>query len=306
MKRFTLTAAAIAVAALTISLLRTDPVAEAQAPASGLGNVYAEQCIVKLRKQDQAQVASERPGIIEFIEFEEGDPIQKGQLVARLKDGVARATLDKEMFRATNDVHIRYADAAFKVSQQELQIALDTNARVPGTVPTVEIEKLRLAVDKARLQREQAVFEQDLAKKTVIESEESLKTHEIRAPFSGVVSAVFRTQGEAVRQGDPILEIISTEVVRVEGLVTIADGYRIKAGDKVDVELDAEYYRLPPGLEGKKLPGEITFVDPRNLPVIGKAKVVAKVENPLGHLRAELRAKMMITPARTPATAARR
>lgn len=313
MKRFAYTAAAIALAGTSVSLLQRDTPAQAQVPGLPTARVAqsdmavdADQCVVKLRTQDQAELASERPGIIEFVEFKQGDTVKKGDVIARLKDAVARATYEKNKLQATNDVHIRYAEAAFKVAQQELQIALDANARVPGAVPKVEVEKLRLSADKAALQREQAIHEQDVARATVHEAEETLKTHEITAPFSGVVSAVYRTEGEAVRQGDPIVEIISTETISIEGLVTIRESYAVKKGDRVVVELDAEYYRLPQGFEDHKLPGKITFVDPKAISILGKAKVYAEVDNSLGLLRPELRAKMKIVPAGAPQTAATR
>jgi len=132
-----------------------------------------------------------------------------------------------------------------------------------------------------------------------------MKTHEIKAPFSGVVSAVFRTAGEAVRQGDPILEIISTEVLRIEGLIKIKEGYGVKAGDKVRVQLDTKHYDLPDHVAKSVFVGEITWVDPRPLPLIGKTKVAANVENLRGFLRPQLRALMSITPVANPQTAGR-
>ncbi len=305
MKRFTLTVAGIVLAVLTASLIVGDSSSTLQAQNARSLTINAENCIVQLRKQDEAQLAAERPGIIEFIEFEEGDPVQKGQVIARLKDGVARAKLEKDQFTATNDVHIRYADAAYKLAAQELEIATATNARVPATVPVLELKKLGLAVNKALLQKEQAEFEQIVAEKTVVESEEAIKTHAIKAPFSGVVSAVFRTAGEAVRQGDPILEIISTEVVRIEGLIKIDESYAVKPGDKVRVQLDTKHYDLPEHVAKSVLEGEITWVDPRPLPLIGKTKVAAKVENLRGFLRPQLRALMSITPGANPQTAGR-
>jgi biotin carboxyl carrier protein len=305
MKPFTLTVAGIVLAVLTASLTVGDSGSTLQAQNARSVTINVENCIVQLRKQDEAQLAAERPGIIEFIEFEEGDPVQKGQVVAKLKDGVARATLEKNVLTATNDVHIRYADAAYRLAAQELEIATATNARVPGTVPILELKKLGLAVHKALLQKEQAEFEQAVAEKTVVESEEAMKTHEIRAPFSGVVSAVFRTAGEAVRQGDPILEIISTEVLGIEGLVTIDESYVVKSGDKVRVQLDTKHYDLPEHVAKSVFVGEITWVDPRPLILIGKTKVAAKVENLRGFLRPQLRALMSITPAANPQTAGR-
>ena len=46
------------------------------------------------------------------------------------------------------------------------------------------------------------------------EAQAQLDTFSIRAPFAGVVTRVHRGKGEAVRQGDQVLELVSTQRVR--------------------------------------------------------------------------------------------
>ena len=273
---------------------------EAQQPKPAV--VQAYDCTIQLK--DVAILAAERAGILDFVEPEEGDPVRTGQAVARLKDGVARATFNKEVERARNDVHIRYATRSSEVADKELEISLEANRKVPGTVPTVEIEKLQLAASKASLQIEQAQFEQKIAELTVEENREQLKTYQVLAEFDGIVSKVFQRKGEAVQQGTPILEVLSTDRVKIEGYVSIPDSYGIKSGDAVQVQLDSKDFDLP--FKDEVFEGKITFVDPRVSQIIGSVKLYAEVKNRNGILRPGLNAKMWIRPSASIKTAGAR
>ena len=112
---------------------------------------------------DVVTLAAERPGILENDTPEEGTVVQAGQIVAGLKDGVAKATYEKELEKSTNDVHVRYAVKSSEFADADLAMSNAANNKVPGTVPEAELAKQKLAVEKATLQIEQAQFEQRIA-----------------------------------------------------------------------------------------------------------------------------------------------
>jgi len=269
----------------------------AQQPSSA--DVPALDCSIQLI--DVATLASERPGILEFVEPEEGDPVRTGQEVAGLKDGVARATFNKEVERALNDVHIRFAQKSKEVADAEYAMSSEANRNVPGAVAEAELQKLRLAAQKAELQIEQAQHEQKIAELTVEENREQLNTYRVRCPFHGIVSQLYQKKGEAVQQGTPIVEVLSTSRVKIEGYVSIPDSYRIKAGDPVRVQLDSKEFDLPD--QDRVFKGEVKFVDPKVSALIGRVKLYAEVKNPEGILRPGLNAKMWISPSRNVETA---
>ena len=287
----------VAVFATVGVLVTSDRSVEAQQAKPNF--VQAYDCTIQLK--DIAILAAERPGILDFVEPEEGDPVRAGKAVAGLKDGVARATYEKELEKAKNDVHVRYAQKSSEVADAEYAISLAANEKVPGTVPLVELQKLQLAAQKARLQIEQAEFEKRIAELTVLENLEALKTYQVIAEFDGIVSKVFQRKGEAVQQGSPILEVLSTTRVRIEGYISISDSTRIKAGDTVQVQLDAMDFDIP--FKEEVFTGKVKFVDPHTSPIIGSVKLYAEVENPRGVLRPGLNAKMVITPSSRVTTA---
>lgn len=272
-----------------------DSVAEAQKAAKQprgkkRSPILLYRCRIKLIHR--VTLSSDRPGVLAFVEPEEGDGVKAGQQVAGLRDEVARAVLASATKKASNDVQIRYAKKATDVAEVEYNKALQTNRKVPGTVPDIEIRRLYLAYEKGSLQIEQADHEFAIAALETKEAAAQLETYQVKAPFDGVVTRVYKRKGEAVRQGDPILEVVSTRRVRVEGYVDIHDVGNVKPGDPVIVQLDIPDVDLP--VEKEFFQGQIAFVDPGVQSVTKQTRIWAEVTNRGNILRAGLTAKMTI------------
>ena len=119
-----------------------------------------------------------------------------------------------------------------------------------------------------------------------------------------MVTKVLKAKGEAVREGDPILEISSTARVKVEGYVNIKDVWSISQGCRVKVQLDIAEAELP--VEKLTFDGRIVFVDVKVQPVTGEIRVWAEVANKDNVLRDGLTSKMTIYPTEIiPAQAAK-
>jgi multidrug efflux pump subunit AcrA (membrane-fusion protein) len=280
-----------AVVALLIFVAASDQSVEAEQGEPDVVKAY--DCTIQLI--DVVTLAAERPGILENDTPEVGTVVQAGQVVAGLKDGVAKATYLKELEKSTNDVHVRYAAKSSEFAGADLAMSVAANGNVAGTVPEAELAKQKLALEKATLQIEQAEHEQRIAQLTVVENEEALKTYKVIAPFSGIVSKVYQRKGEAVQQGTPILEVLSIDRVKVEGYISIPDAFHVKTGDTVQVHLDAGDLNIP--FKDEILDGKIKMVDTTFSPIIASVKVIAEIPNPKGILRPGLNAKMVIKPS---------
>ena len=69
--------------------------------------VELHECPVKAVKT--ARLATDRPGVLAAVEPKEGDAVREGQIVARLMDEVAQASLDVAKLVADDHVEIQYA-----------------------------------------------------------------------------------------------------------------------------------------------------------------------------------------------------
>lgn len=277
---------------------------QAAGPVAPSGDVAADVIAAQdalIRLDQEAVLASDRPGILKFVAVKEGDRVDAGSQVAGLRDEVAIAALRVARRTAENDVEIRYAQAAAAVSEAEYERSLEANERgrkiqlSADLIVAVELERLRLAVERSQLQVLNAQLEQEIARLSAEEKAAELETYQIVTPIDGVVTEVLKHAGEAVQQGDPILRVVRTDVVKIEAFVSVADAFRVQPGDPVRVQLNArEIPNLPEELAERRFEGEIVFVNPTAVPVSNVVSVLATVRNDDNLLRGGLPATMEI------------
>ncbi|MFN0195735.1 MAG: efflux RND transporter periplasmic adaptor subunit [Planctomycetaceae bacterium] len=245
---------------------------------------------------DVAILSTDRSGVLADITVKEGAFVQTDQIVARLQDDVAQARFLLADAKAKDNVDIRYSAKAYDYAKKEYEIALDSRARVPGSVPELEAEKLKLAMDRGELQVEKAESDFELNKLSRDEALADLNSYRIKTPFPGMVTRVYKHKGEAVRQGDPVLELINTDRLRVEGYLSIRDRLRVKMGAAVAVRIDIPDEELE--IEDDIFEGQITFIDVSVVGTSSICRVWAEVPNRDDLLRIGLPAQMMIDPDR--------
>jgi RND family efflux transporter MFP subunit len=254
--------------------------------------IDAKQCTVRLF--DEVVLSVERPGILGEIPVREGDLVEEGQFLAKLKDDVARAALAVAEIEAASDVDIRYAQAASGVALAEYDKMVEANSRFKGAVADIEVRKAKLAYDKAVLEIEKATHTREVHLAKRDEAAVQLATYRLEAPFAGFVTKVHLSKGATVRQGDPLIELVSTTKVKVEGFVSIADLPFVKPGSKVTVRPDPD--RSGAEAASKSYSGKIVFVDVKATPSLNTVRVWAEVENVDNALRANLIVSMTILP----------
>lgn len=272
---------------------------EEQADRSVPGQITLQKCAVKLLYS--VVLASDRPGLISAVEPKEGDAVRKAQEIVFLKDEVLVALLNVAKQKAENDVNKRFAEKSAAVGKVEWEKMIQSNRAVPGSITAIEVERAKLNYEKALLQGEQAEQEQIVAKLEMEKAAAELKTCRIEAPFDGVVRKVLKHKGESVAQGTPILELISTRTVKVEGYLPVEDLWSIKRGDPVQVRIDFPDRELE--IENEVFEGKIYFIDKTVSPVNYGARIWAEVQNPDEKLIEGLYAKMTIKHGRRQGTA---
>ncbi|MBS0203220.1 MAG: efflux RND transporter periplasmic adaptor subunit [Planctomycetes bacterium] len=255
-------------------------------------SIDVAQCRVALI--DRVTLASARAGVLAFVEARESDRVRAHQIVAGLDSSVAEASLAVARQKGSSTVERRMARKMIELSQAEYDKAIEANQKVKGggVFGDIDMRRMKLSVDKSVLQFEFAEQEILVHTLTARQIETELKTYSVEAPFDGIVTRVHRSKGEAVSAGDPLVEVVNLDRVRVEGYVGIVDGLRIKQGATVTVQLDLPDVDLPE--EQITFSGKLVFVDVGVEPVSGQIRVWAEVPNPDGILRSGLPAHMKI------------
>jgi multidrug resistance efflux pump len=170
--------------------------------------------------------------------------------------------------------------AAELVAEAEHKKALESHAKVPGSVTEVERDRLMLSEKKGELQIEQAQLERRLAalaaqskEVEVLAAENAIDRRLIKSPLDGVVVQLFPHEGEWMQPGDPLAHVVRADKLRVEGYVDAARlGPEEVSGRPVTVAVTLT------GGRRETFTGKIVFTSPL-VESGGDYRVFAEVEN---------------------------
>ena len=170
--------------------------ANAQARGGAGGNAVL-QATGYVTARRAATVSTQITGTLTEVLFEEGDKVQKGQVLARLEDHALRAALD--MARA----NVKSAQANIEATRAQLVQAQSDLRRqdelaLSGMTTRQLAEQARTAVTATAAQLEARRREADAAAAQAAQAQVNFDYTVVKAPFSGVITAKAAQVGEIV------------------------------------------------------------------------------------------------------------
>ena len=278
-----------ALVTLTLVLLPTSVPAADPSPSDDCRLLDIPKCQIHI--VDRALLAAERDGIVREVLVRVGDRVEKGAPVVHLKDEIAAAHFDYARTRASSDINVRYAEEILRNAKEEYDTALRLQA--DRAITEQLFRQRRVEFERGRLSLEQSQFDFRLAGLESDRTKAELAAYHVDAPFAGHIRQVMKVTGESVRDGEPILELVNTDRVHVEGYGNLEDLWNLQPGALVEVWLDApELDRF--GVTKERFRGTLIHVDSLVQPVTGKVRVVAEIQNRRNILRDGLRANLQI------------
>jgi HlyD family secretion protein len=209
----------------------------------------------KIQPVTQVNISADVSGKITRLEIEEGDWVEKGQLLLELEREQYVASMENSeasLRVAQSNVEVAHenlirAEKDYVRLQQLFQEELETQAELDGVYAEFQAAKARhqSAIDQVGQQRAAVKQSQDALSKTAI-----------YAPMSGTVSTLNKEVGEIAVgsqfQSDVIL--ILSNLSGMEALVDVDENdiVRVAIGDSATIEVDA--------LPGLTLAGEVTEI----------------------------------------------
>lgn len=211
----------------------------------------------KLFPATELEITSNVSGTIIELYVEEGDLVKKGQLLAKV-DPEALVSIVERAEAATDGSKAQLAAVRAQKKQLEAQfentrIIYERNKQLyeEGVISKAEYEAAVATYNTSKANIEGAVqnilaaeYSVKSAEATVKEQKKNLSQTRIYAPISGVVSTLYKKQGEQVvgtaqMAGTPILKIANLKTVEVRVDVNERDILTTSIGDSADIELDA-------------------------------------------------------------------
>ena len=194
------------------------------------------------RANESVTITSKLTDVIGALEFDSGDTVAAGDVLATLADAEEAATLTEA--RATYQEAVRERDRF-----EELE------AR--GVAPRQTVDELNSSLTRAQA-RVQSI-------------EARLADRVVRAPFDGVIGLRNASPGMLVRPGDVIATLDDVSVIKVD--FTVPEPY--VAAMRAGSEIEASAAAYP----GETFLGEVTNVDSRIDPVTRTAIIRAEIDN---------------------------
>lgn len=259
--------------------------------AAATGEALRVDSIV-LRPMFAAEVPAEQTGLLRKISVQEGDAVEKDQVLAMLDPlaahlAVKQATAERDQAqaKAENRLNIQYTTKAIEVAEAELRRSQESIEKFAKSISQSQLDVERLTVEKLQLEKQQA--EHDLMlegftlklKENELEGAKlALERHRLRAPFAGTVVLVRGRVGEWVEMGDPVLRLVAVDRLRAEGFLSAQEASTDLVGKSVT-------FTSSIGERKVTASGTLRFVSPEMDPVTRQVRIWAELDNSKAALR---------------------
>ncbi len=239
-----------------------------------------------------AEVGSPVLGVVESIQVERGDRVKEGQVLARLRAEVERASVGVAHARARAEADVRAAltNAQFlRQKQTRAEELVDKNFISQQALEQARAET-RVAEEKlAQAREQQAIWQRELEL-----AHAQLRLRAIRAPFDGVVAERYVTVGERIEE-KPMFRLVKADPLRIEMVAPAALFGTVSVGALASV--------TPELRNAPTLPAEIVLVDSLVDGASNTFRLRAQLANEDGALPSGLRCRAEFKPQALPAAA---
>lgn len=247
-------------------------VARAQVSAGTPGDPIIDKCKVILVDDYDVEIPANDLGTLTYLGVKIGSEVEEGAVIAKIDDRQALIAREAAKFglraanaRATSDVEKKHSVAAAAVAKANYDdIAAANSGSIKHVVPQNEVRKAKLEWERAELAIEKSIHDMALAamdawgKKAELDAAElAIDLRTVKAPFSGQIAEVYRSQNEWVNKGDPILRLIRLDTLYVDGALYI-DEYNPRdiRGCEVTVTVPIGQGQVA------EVPGRVVYVNP--------------------------------------------
>ena len=231
----------------TVAWQQPPPAVEV-APVESGTVVQSVEAVGTLRANESVTIRPEIAGRVTAIDFDEGQPVESGQLLVSLDDSVHAAEVrEKEADRKLARIEYDRADQLVNARAAPVEVKDRALAELQAAEAAVDLAKARL--DKTRIQ----------------------------APFSGTVGLRHVSVGDFVNVGQDLVSLVEIDPLKVDFRVGEIHLSSLARGQTIEVTVDA--------FPAATFEGEVYAIEPL-VDVNGRAVVIrARLPNDDGLLR---------------------
>ena len=179
------------------------------------------------------KVGSAVAGILETVKVDRGDRVQEGHVLATLRSGVEKATMELARERAQMKATIKAREARLKFNLRKQQRMEELYKK--KVLPFENMDESRTNSTLALMELEEARENMRLSELEYKRSIEVVRRMTIHSPITGVVMERFLSPGEYV-EDQPILKLAQIDPLNVDVIAPVELIGAIKVGMTAEVE----------------------------------------------------------------------
>lgn len=210
-----------------------------------------------LRSNESVMVRPEIAGRIDSINFDEGEPVEQGQVLVSLDD-------------STHQAEQADARAALKLAESNFR----------------RLDELFSRGSTTARERDEALARLESARATLQLSQARLNKTDVSAPFSGILGLRRVSPGDYVTPGQDLVNLEDIDPIKVDFRIPERYLSSLAAGQVIRVRVDA--------FPGRAFDGKVYAIDPQIDPAGRSIAIRAHIDNPDLVLRPGLFARVRL------------
>ncbi len=197
----------------------------------------------KIQPEKEVKISPDVSGEIVELHVKEGDFVQKGVLLFRIKPEIYVSARERAA-AAVNSSKARQAQVEAQLIQAELSYNRSKKLFDENTISKSDFEQAESQYKVAKAEKESALYSVKSAEASLREANENLVKTTVYSPMTGTISSLSVELGERVigatmMTGTEVLRVADLNRMEVVVEVNENDIIRVKLGDTADVEVDA-------------------------------------------------------------------
>ncbi len=197
----------------------------------------------KIQPEKEVKISPDVSGEIVELTVKEGDPVEKGQLLLRIKPDNYISQRDRSLAEISA-AQARRAQADAQFTQAELSFKRNQQLYKEQTISKSDFEQAEATYNVAKAELDAAKFAIISAEASLKDANENLTKTSIYAPMTGTVSMLLVELGERVAgtnlmAGTELLRVADLSRMEAQVQVNENDIPKVKLGDTALIEVDA-------------------------------------------------------------------
>ncbi len=197
----------------------------------------------KIQPEKEVKISPDVSGEIVELTIKEGDHVEKGQLLLRIRPDIYVSQKDRSL-AAISSARARLAQSVAQFTQAELSFKRNKQLFEEQTVSKSDFEQAEASYSVAKAEVDAAKFSVVSAEASLKEANENLIKTSIYAPMSGTVSMLLVELGERVAgtnlmAGTELLRVADLSRMEAQVQVNENDIVKVNLGDTALIEVDA-------------------------------------------------------------------